>query len=88
MQMRDMHVNERTEGDYRIYAAALTAPEGSGYNAAVVIKRLHGDFAGEEAYRDTRLEQGRRWMCANEALAFALDTGSRFALSVPSTFTS
>ena len=38
-----MHLDESTEGPYRIYAGALEARQGGGYIAAVVVKRIgHG----------------------------------------------
>jgi hypothetical protein len=48
-----MHFDEHNEGDYRIYAAALASPYGSGYIAAVVVNRLRGvGGRSREAYRD------------------------------------
>ena len=35
-----MIFDERTEGDYRIYAGALEAPRGQGYIAALVVNRI------------------------------------------------
>ena len=48
-----MVFDERSEGDYRIYAGALEAPRGQGYIAAVVVNRVQGIGDGpREAYRD------------------------------------
>jgi hypothetical protein len=72
-QELEMLFDERNEGDYRIYAGALEAPQGDGYLAAVVISRLRG--AGNvprEAYRDTALAAGYRWASAKDALSYAL----------------
>ena len=69
-----MIFDERTEGDYRIYAGALEAPRGQGYIAAVVVNRVRGTAsAPREAYRDEALACGHRWGSPNEALRYALD---------------
>ena len=69
-----MHFDERDEGDYRIYAGALEAPRGGGYNAAVVVKPNRGACgAHREAYRDESLACGHRWPSPQEALLYALD---------------
>ncbi len=68
-----MIFDERTEGDYRIYAGALEAPRGQGYIAAVVVNRVHG--AGptpREAFRDDSLACGHRWLSPAAALSYAL----------------
>ena len=41
-----MHLDERSEGDYRIYVGALEAPQGGGYEASVVIYRTRGARVG------------------------------------------
>ena len=69
-----MIFDERTEGDYRIYAGALEAPRGQGYIAAVVVNRI--SEAGQqprEAFRDDSLACGHRWPSAAEALTYALN---------------
>lgn len=69
-----MIFDERTEGDYRIYAGALEAPRGQGYIAAVVVNRI--SEAGQqprEAFRDDSLACGHRWPSAAEALSYALN---------------
>ena len=69
-----MHFDERDEGDYRIYAGALEAPRGSGYIAAVVVKRVRGACGAQrEAYRDESLACGHRWPSPQDALLYALD---------------
>ena len=69
-----MMFDERNEGDYRIYAGALEAPQGDGYLAAVVINRQRGSGAASprEAFRDTSLAAGYRWPSPNDALSYAL----------------
>jgi hypothetical protein len=68
-----VHFDERTEGDYRIYAGALEAPNGHGYIAALVITRLQGRESPREAYRDTALAGGHRWDSPQEALSYAME---------------
>lgn len=74
-----MYLEEREEGAYRVYAAALaTSGRGrAGYLAAVVVKRrqLTSSKALGEAFRCERLAQGRRWASPEKALAFAVATG-------------
>jgi hypothetical protein len=66
--------DERSEGDYRIYAGALEAPRGQGYIAAVVVNRVRGiGDAPREAYRDDSLACGHRWLSPDEALHYALN---------------
>ena len=68
-----MHLDESTEGPYRIYAGALEARQGDGYIAAVVVKRVgHGLHSGREAYRDESLACGHRWESPGEALRYAV----------------
>ena len=69
-----MQFDERTVGPYRIYAGALEAPQGDGYIAAVVVKRVERELhAGREAYRDESLACGHRWASAHEALLYAVE---------------
>ncbi|HRH89413.1 MAG TPA: hypothetical protein PLO41_21410 [Rubrivivax sp.] len=73
-----MIFDERTEGDYRIYAGALEAPRGAGYIAALVVNRVRGtDGAPREAYRDDCLACGHRWPCPHAALSYALGMARR-----------
>jgi hypothetical protein len=68
-----MHFDELTEGPYRIYAGALEAPQGDGYIAAVVVKRLERESCpGREAFRDESLACGHRWASADDALGYAV----------------
>ena len=68
-----MRFDERTEGDYRIYAGALEAPRGEGYIAATIVQRLRGvPNAPREAYRDESMACGHRWESAEAALTYAL----------------
>lgn len=69
-----MIFDERTEGDYRIYAGALEAPRGDGWIAALVVNRMQGAGAKPcEAWRDDSLACGHRWLSAEEALSYALN---------------
>lgn len=69
-----MHFDERTVGDYRIYAGAMEAPKGDGYTATMVVQRLRGVAnAPREAYRDESLAGGHRWESPDAALAYALN---------------
>ena len=69
-----MIFDERSEGDYRIYAGALEAPQGQGYIAAVVVNRVRGAAAApREAFRDEALACGHRWLSSDEALSYALN---------------
>lgn len=69
-----MIFDERTEGDYRIYAGALEAPRGQGYIAAVVVNRVGAaGHPPREAFRDDSLACGHRWPSAAEALSYALN---------------
>jgi len=69
-----LHFDERTVGPYRIYAGALEAPQGDGYIAAVVVKRVESTpLVGREAYRDESLACGHRWASPHDALLYALD---------------
>lgn len=68
-----MHFDERTLGDYRIYAGALEGPQGDGYTATMIVQRVGGVSRPREAYRDESIACGHRWQSAEAALAYALD---------------
>jgi len=69
-----MIFDERSEGDYRIYAGALEASHGQGYIAAVVVNRMfESGAAPREAFRDEALACGHRWLSSDEALNYALN---------------
>lgn len=68
-----MQFDERTVGDYRIYAGALEAPGGDGYVAAMVVQRIDG--VPREVYRDERVAGGHRWPSADAAIAYAMRLG-------------
>ena len=69
-----MNFDERTEGDYRIFAGALEALQGDGYIAAVVINRVNGvKHTPCEAFRDESLACGHRWPSPDAALLYALN---------------
>ena len=67
-----MFLDEREEGDYRIYAGALPATQGGGWVAAVVVNRCRGVESPQEAYRDTSMSGGHRWSDPQAALRYAL----------------
>ena len=68
-----MHFDERTVGDYRIYAGALEGPQGDGYIAAMIVQRVRGvPNAPREILRDESLACGHRWESAHDALAYAI----------------
>lgn len=69
-----MHFDERTIGDYRIFAGALEAPKGDGYTATMIVQRLRGvPNTPREAYRDECLAGGHRWESPDAALSYALN---------------
>ncbi len=71
-----MFLDERDEGEYRIYAGALESRIGDGYIAAVVVNRVRGvDRGPREAWRDDALACGHRWERAEQALSYALGKG-------------
>jgi hypothetical protein len=66
--------DERRDGDYRIYAGALEAPQGHGYIAALVVNRVDGvPDAPRETFRDDSLACGYRWLSSSEALTYAMN---------------
>ena len=72
-----MQFDERTVGDYRIFAGALEAPLGDGYIAAMIVQRVHGvPNAPREAYRDESVACGHRWASADAAIAYAMNRAS------------
>lgn len=75
-----MQFQETTEGEFRIYAGALEAPQGDGYTAAVIVRRN-----GRDALRDELIAGGHRWPTAEEALAYALRLARRTILNEPDT---
>lgn len=79
-----MIFDERTEGDYRIYAGALDAPRGQGFIAAVVVSRVRGEGpTPREVYRDDNLACGYRWRSAHEALLYAMKRAREVILRDP-----
>jgi hypothetical protein len=73
--------DERSEGDYLIYAGALEAPHGQGWIAAVVVNRVRGiGNVPREAYRDDSLACGYRWLSPAEALRYALNKAREIIL--------
>ena len=79
-----MYFDERTEGDYLIYAGAREAPRGDGYIAAVVVSRRRGAAsAPREAYRDESIACGHRWASADLALSYAMNAAQEIIRSKP-----
>lgn len=72
-----MNVAERNEGEFRIYAAAIDAPDGAGFYAGVVVRRWRSGSLSRrgEVFRDERLDDGAVWRAPEHALAFALQVG-------------
>jgi len=71
-----MKLDERDEGDYRIYVGALESALGDGYIAAVVVSRVRNvDRSPKEVFRDDALACGHRWAKAEEALSYAISKG-------------
>ena len=66
-----MQLDERDEGEYRIYAGAMESKIGDGYIAAVVVSKIRGISRPREAYRDDALACGHRWESAKAALSYA-----------------
>lgn len=79
-----MKLDERDEGEYRIYAGALESKLGDGYIAAVVVSRVRGVERGpREVYRDDALACGHRWELAEQALSYALGKGREMVRTQP-----
>lgn len=70
-----MHFEEVDAGDYRIYAGAIERPRTYGYVAAVVVVKMRGQGASQEAFRDESLAGGYGWPSPAEALRFAINAG-------------
>lgn len=68
-----MYIDERDEGDYRIYADAVEVPTG-GYRAAAVVTRLRGVPKPIEVFRDQNMSGGHAWDDPEDALHFAVKT--------------
>jgi hypothetical protein len=69
----EVHLDEVSEGPYRIYAGALEARQGDGYIAAVVVSRIDIERPpGQVAYRDDSLACGHRFASPAEALRYAI----------------
>jgi hypothetical protein len=66
-----IYIDERDEGDYRIYADAVEVPTG-GYRAAAVVTRVRGVPKPIEVFRDENLSGGHAWEDPEDALHFAV----------------
>jgi hypothetical protein len=76
-----VRLDERDEGDYRIYAGALEGKQGDGYIAAVVVNKVRGIETPREAYRDELLACGHRWQTPEAALWYAMGKGRELVLT-------
>ena len=70
-----MQLDERDEGEYRIYAGAMESKLGDGYIAALVVSKVRGVTRPREAFRDDALACGHRWESAKAALTYAFGKG-------------
>lgn len=71
-----MLLEERDEGEFRIYAGAMEGRTGDGYIAAVVVSRVRGTDSGpRETYRNDALAGGHRWESPQLAIRYAIATG-------------
>ena len=70
-----MQLDQRDEGEYRIYAGAMESKLGDGYIAALVVSKVRGVPREKEAYRDDALACGHRWASAKAALTYAFGKG-------------
>ena len=66
-----MQLDQRDEGEYRIYAGAMESKLGDGFIAAVVVSKVRGVPNEKEAFRDDSLACGHRWESAKAALSYA-----------------
>ena len=78
-----MQLDERDEGEYRIYAGAMESRMGDGYIAAVVVNKVRGVARPHEAYRDDALACGHRWASAQAALTYAFVKGREVIRTEP-----
>jgi len=76
-----MQFAERDEGGYRIHAEATGGELGDGYVATVVISRIRGTGAPQEAFRNEALAGGYRWPSSAAALCYALGKGREMVAS-------
>lgn len=75
-----MQFAEFKEGEYRVFAGALEAPQGDGYTAALVVRcEPFGSGDRSVVFRDDSLSCGHRWPTADAALAFAVARGRELA---------
>ena len=70
-----MKFEEVDVGNFRIYAGAVEAANGSGYVAAVVVMKILGRIEREELYRSDRIDHACVWAAASDALHSAIDAG-------------
>jgi len=76
-----MQLDQRDEGEYRIYAGAMESRLGDGYIAAVVVSKVRGAGPLREAFRDDALACGHRWASAKAAMSYAFGKGREAILS-------
>lgn len=70
-----MHLQEITEGPFRIYVGALESPIGDGYTAALVVRPARAPAQDRDTFADDRLACGHRWATADDAMSYALRKG-------------
>ena len=69
-----MQFEERTLGNYRVFAGVVESPMGDGYIAALIVqRRLDRPGPPHEVFRDESLACGYRWESAEAALAYAMN---------------
>jgi hypothetical protein len=78
-----MQLDQRDEGEYRIYAGAMESKLGDGYIAALVVSKRRGNGREREAYRDEALACGHRWESPQAALSYAFGKGREVIRSEP-----
>ena len=71
-----MILDQRDEGDFRIFFGAIEAAQGDGYIAAVVVHQVrNAQPSPRVVFRDDSLACGHRWLSGETALAYAMEKG-------------
>ncbi|MCX2862047.1 hypothetical protein OOZ63_09360 [Paucibacter sp. PLA-PC-4] len=70
-----MQFEDRSDGQYRIYAGTMEMCKGRGFLAAVVVHRT-GEGQPQEVYRDMGLSCSYPWSSSTQALIHALADGA------------
>ncbi len=71
-----MQFEDRSDGQYRIYAGTMEMCTGRGFIAAVVVHRV-GEGQPQEVYRDMGLSCSYPWSSSTQALTHALADGAQ-----------